>query len=317
VHRSDTVIAHTHGGPLGPDPAVRDALAVAHGLGYLSLALFLGGLAFLALLWPRGATDRRARTLLAVAWAAGALATVAAAGLEGAYATPGGTPGDALTLDAYREVLETDLGVALAARALLWLLASVVLAAVLQGGERAARSPGWRVGAAAVGFGLLRTTGMHGHSSEGSRPGWGEIASLVHLLGVSLWVGGLVLLTVAVLPRRRPAELALVVPAYSRLAAASVAAIAAAGLVLAWQVVGSFDALLHTDYGRLLLVKTGIVGATLLVALRSRNWVRHRLGATGPAGSVRPFVYSVAAETVLVVAVLVATSLLVTSTPGR
>ncbi|MGP3968496.1 copper resistance D family protein [Streptomyces sp. 6N223] len=310
------MIAHTPAGPLGPDPAVRDALTVAHGIGYLSLALFLGGLAFLALLWPRGATERRARAVLVLAWAAGALSTVATAGLEGAYATQG-TPADALTLDAYREVLETDAGVALAGRALLWLLATVVLAAVLQGGERAARSPGWRVGAAAVGFGLLRTTGMYGHSAEGSRPAWGEAASLVHLVGVSLWVGGLVLLTVAVLPRRRPAELAVVVPAYSRLAAGSVAAIAAAGLVLAWQVVGSFDGLLHTDYGRLLLVKTAIVGTTLLVALRSRNWVRHRLGAAGPAGSVRPFVYSVAAETVLVLAVLAATSVLVTSTPGR
>jgi copper transport protein len=310
----------THEEPPGTDPAVEDALAAAHGLGYLSLALFLGALAFLTLLWPEGATDRRTRFLLAASWLGGVLTTIATAGLEGAYATLGSL-GDAFTTDAYREVLETDSGVALAARALLWLLATVVLAAVLQGGERATRSPGWRVGAAAVGFGLLRTTGMHGHNSEGPNPGWGEVADLVHLLGVSLWLGGLVLLTVAVLPRRLPAELAAVIPRYSRLAAGSVAAIAAAGLVLAWQVVGSFDALLHTSYGQLLLVKAGIVGAALLVAQRSRWWVRRRLDTAvqlrGDAATVRPFVYSLAAETAIILAVLVATSLLVTSDPGR
>jgi hypothetical protein len=42
-----------------------------------------------------------------------------------------------------------------------------------------------------------------------------------------------------------------------------------------------------------------------------------RPGGQAEAATVRPFVYSVAAETGLVLAVLAATSLLVTSTPGR
>ncbi|CAM5343969.1 hypothetical protein SALBM311S_01043 [Streptomyces alboniger] len=58
----------------------------------------------------------------------------------------------------------------LAARTLLWVLAAVVLGALLQGGERASRSPGWRVGALAVTFGLLRTTGITGHNSEAASP---------------------------------------------------------------------------------------------------------------------------------------------------
>ena len=41
----------------------------------------------------------------------------------------------------------------------------------------------------------------------------------------------------------------------------------------------------------------------------------HRL--RGDAATVRPFVYSIAAETAIILAVLVATSLLVTSDPGR
>ena len=315
---TDLLIAH--GGSTGTDPAVRDWLAVVHGLGFLSLALFVGGLAFLALLWPDGGTDRRTRVLLVGAWLLGTVSTVATAGLEGAYGGRGSL-GDALTLDAYRVVLDTDPGVALAARGLLWVLGAVVLASVLQGGATAARSPGWRVGAAAVALGLLRATGMYGHPAEGANPTLGQVADLLHLLGVSLWIGGLALLLVAVLPRRRPTELAAVVPAYSRLAAGSVAVIVLAGLVLAWQVVGTVDVLLNTSYGRLLLVKVALVGAVLLGALFSRRWVRRRLDTAvrlgGDAATVRPFVFSVAAETAVVLAVLATTSLLVTSTPGR
>jgi putative copper export protein len=202
-----------------------------------------------------------------------------------------------------------------------WVLAAVVLGALLQGGARTSRSPGWRVGALAVTFGLLRTTGMTGHSSEGPEPTWGAVADFVHLLGASLWIGGLAVLALAVLPRRRARELAVVVPGYSRLAAASVTGIVGAGLVLAWQVVGSYDALLHTSYGQLLLLKTGVLGAVLLAAFASRQWVRTRLDLAvllrGDAATVRPFGYSVAVETGLVLVVLAVTSLLVTADPGR
>ncbi|MFE9604886.1 copper resistance CopC/CopD family protein [Streptomyces hokutonensis] len=303
-----------------PSPSVRKSLVAARWTGYLSLALFVGGIAFVALLWPRGAGEPRARVLLGLAWTCGLLSTVASLGLQGAYAALGGLR-DALRPATYADVLTTEPGLALAARGLLWVLAAVVLAALLQGGARTARSPGWRVGAGAVALGLLRATGMAGHNSEGSEPGWGAVADLVHLLGVSLWIGGLTMLTVAVLPRRDPGELAAVVPGYSKLAAVSVTAIVAAGLVLAWQIVGSYDALLHTSYGHLLLLKTGVLAVVLAAAWCSRQWTRTRLDLAvllrGDAATVRPFGYSVAAETGLVLVVLLVTSLLVTADPGR
>ncbi|MEJ8669668.1 copper resistance protein CopC [Streptomyces sp. MS1.AVA.1] len=303
-----------------PSPLVRKGLVAARWAGYLALALFVGGLAFVTLLWPRGAHEPRARALLGLAWTCGLLGSVATIGLQGAYGALGGLR-DALRAETYADVLTTGPGVVLAARALLWVLAAVVLSALLQGGPRTSRSPGWRVGALAVCFGLLRATGMAGHNSEGSEPTWGALADFVHLLGVSLWIGGLVMLALAVLPRRRAGELAQIVPGYSRLAAVSVAGIVAAGLVLAWQVVGSYDALLHTSYGHLLLLKTGALGVVLLAALAGRQWVRTRLDLAvllrGDAATVRPFGYSVAAETGLVLVVLAVTSLLVTANPGQ
>ncbi|MDN3023025.1 CopD family protein [Streptomyces sp. S.PB5] len=329
-HASSGRIAFAVLAPVTPDrgeeaapalsPSVRKGLVAARWAGYLSLALFVGGLAFVALLWPRGAGVPRARTLLALAWVCGVLSTVASIGLQGAYVSFGGLR-DALRPSSYADVLTTEPGVALAARGLLWVLAAVVLGALLQGGARTSRSPGWRVGALAVSLGLLRATGLNGHNSEGSEPTWAALADLFHLLGAALWTGGLAMLTLAVLPRRRAGELAEVVPGYSRLAAVSVSAIVGAGLVLAWQVVGSYDALLHTSYGRLLLVKTAVLGAVLLFAWSSRRWVRTRLDLAvllrGDAATVRPFGYSVAAETGLVLVVLAVTSLLVTANPGR
>ncbi len=299
---------------------MRKGLVAARWAGYLALALFVGGLAFVVLLWPRGADEPRSRALLVFAWTAGLLATVASIGLQGAYSTLGGLR-DALRPVTYADLLATEPGVVLAARALVWVLAAVVLGALLQGGARTSRSPGWRVGALAVTFGLLRTTGMTGHSSEGAEPTWGAVADFVHLLGASLWIGGLAVLALAVLPRCRARELAVVVPGYSRLAAVSVTGIVGAGLVLAWQVVGSYDALLHTSYGQLLLLKTGVLGVVLLAAFASRQWVRTRLDLAvllrGDAATVRPFGYSVAVETGLVLVVLAVTSLLVTADPGR
>ncbi|WP_405483565.1 copper resistance CopC/CopD family protein [Streptomyces sp. NBC_00009] len=306
---------------VSPSATVRTAWGVSRWVGYLALALFVGGLGFLAMLWPQGTEDRRTRRILAASWVCGLAATVVGAGLQGAYGAMGSL-GDVLRLSTYTDLLGSgDVGIVLACRALMWLLAAVVLAALLQGGERAARSPGWRVGAGFVSVGLLRTTGMTGHNSEGTHPGWGAVADLVHLLGISLWLGGLTLLLLGVLPRRRPEELSAAVSGYSTLAGVSVAAIVAAGAVLAWQVVGSFGALFATGYGRLLLIKLAVLAVVLLIAQHSRRWVRTRLDIAvllrGDRATVRPFVHSVAAETGLVLVVLAATSLLVTAAPGR
>jgi copper transport protein len=173
----------------------------------------------------------------------------------------------------------------------------------------------------AVGIGLLRTSGMTGHSSDASARTLAQAADLVHLVGICAWVGGLAVLLFGVLPRRRPAELAAVVPRYSRLAQMSVLLVVAAGVVLAWQVVGSVHALLASDYGHLLLLKIGLLCVVLLAAVASKRWVDRRLdfavALRGDAATVRPFVYSVTAETTLVVLVLAAASFLVTASPGR
>jgi copper transport protein len=295
--------------------AARSWYVLARLVDYLGIALFFGGSGFVALLWPVGSAVRATRRVIATGWLLGVAGAAATIVLEGVWA--GGGP---IGWPLVTRVLATDFGRVWLAIALLWVLAGVVLADLLQRKEIAARSAAWRIGALAVGLGLVRAIGLTGHTSD-SGAALVEIADLAHLLGMALWIGGLAVLLFGVLPRRRPDELARVVPRYSRLAMISVGTVVLAGVVLAWQSLGSVDALLHTDYGRILLIKVGVLAVVLAAAQASKSWVGRRLDFAvvlrGDAHTLRPFVYSVTAETVLVVFVLLAASVLVTANPGR
>ncbi|MEJ3743421.1 CopD family protein [Actinomycetes bacterium KLBMP 9797] len=299
-------LAHDEGGPAG---GVRTLDVAARIVGYLALAVFLGGLLFVTALWPAGAADRRTRRILGLACACGAVAAVADLWVRSRYGTD------------LADAVATPTGRALAAKALLWLLAGVVLSAVLQHADRSTRATGWRIAALAVGLGLLRTTGMTAHAAAAASAWWSVLVDLAHLAAVAAWFGGLTVLLLGVLPRRHAAELSVVVPGFSRFARVAVLVLAGTGAVLAIQLVGSWHALTHTRYGVLLIVKLGALGLVLLAAWRSKTWVARRLDLAvvlrGDAATVRPFVASVAAETVLLLAVVGAASLLVTATPGR
>ncbi|MFL6116478.1 MAG: copper resistance D family protein, partial [Catenulispora sp.] len=302
-----------------PDPTVKQVLVAARIVGFAATALFIGGLVFIAAIWPYGGNERRTRRLLTASWAFGLLTALAEIPLQAGYDALDPLSG-IFDVSAVNQLLDGKQGAELTARALLWVAAGAVLAMLLQRSERTARSAGWRIGLAAVGFGLLRTTGMPGHDDT-AHPLAGAIADTVHLTGVALWIGGLAVLLIGVLPRRRPEELSVVVARYSNLALVSVTTIIAAGVVLAWHLVGSFHALFGTSYGHLLLIKVGIVTAVLMLAQHSKSWVRHRLDIAvlldGDRATVRPFLYSVAAETGLAMAILIAAGVLVTSSPGR
>lgn len=302
-------------------PPARSWLVLARTADYLGTALFVGGTAFLATLWPAGIQDTRARGVVAIGLILGLLGTLFAVVLQGAW-IGGGPVAEALRWEVVQPMLDTTFGQVWAAKALLWVLATVVMADLFTRGEQAARSLAWRVGAVVICAGLLRTLGMGGHVAARPDALVLGIADFVHVAGVSLWVGGLAVLLLGVLPRKRPDELAEVVPRYSKLAFASVMAIVAGGVVLSGGLVGSWSSLVGTGYGQLLLLKIGIFGVLLVAGLASKRWVDRRLDVAvtalpGHVAAVRPLVYSVATATVLVIFVLLASSFLVTASPGR
>jgi copper resistance protein D len=64
---------------------------------------------------------------------------------------------------------------------------------------------------------------------------------------------------------------------FSTLGIVSVAAILISGLVNAWVLVGSFRALVVTDYGWLLMVKIAAFMAMVALAVANRLWLTPRL----------------------------------------
>jgi copper transport protein len=304
-----------------PDPAgVAGLLTVARAASYLAMILLAGGVAFLILLWPAGVDVGAARRLLWVAWATGLVATGLGVALDGAYVNRRGL-GSMFSPGQLGDTLATHWGTVWGVRALLFLLALVVLVQLERGRTRVVRSAPWLVGTAAVMIGLLRTPGLVSHASEGRWAWAGSVADLVHLLGVALWIGGLAVLALVVLPRRQPAELQLVVPRFSRMAGLALGAVVAGGGFMSWQLVGGLHGLTVTHFGKVLLVKLLIFAAVLGAAAFSRRWVDQRLTwavvTDGDAAAVRPFVYSVLAETVLAIGVLGVASVLVNTAPAR
>lgn len=294
-----------------------DLLTGARLASYLGMASLVGGWVFLAVAWPAGAAVRRTRLVLWSALVVGLGGTILGVGAQAALRR---RDLDALgAWDAWQDVAQSTFGRAWLARAALLLAAGAVVAGLRHGGEAAARSAAWRVGAAAVGVGMLRTPGYAGHATEGPNAAFGSIADLAHLLGVATWIGGLLLLAVVVLPRGRAGELAVVVPRFSRLAMGAVTVTVVAGLLLSWQLVGGVHDLVATPFGRTLLLKVGVVAAALGAAFASKRWVdgRLRLAVTlrGDAVTIRPFVLSVTAEVLLAVGAIGVASVLAGTTP--
>ena len=281
----------------GPTPAARSAPAAlprsdtplssaqdaARLVSFMALAVLVGGVTFVAGLWRAGARLRRMRLLLWGSWAAATAANLSSLGLKGA-AVQGRSVLAALSPSALTALDGTHIGRVLVLRLGFLLLAVPVVAYLTVTPERAVRSHRFMLGGAAAGLGALATHGMLSHAFT-----QGPLASAVavmHVGGVAVWLGGLTVLAVVVLPRRRGEELALLVPHWSRLAFASMATAVAAGPVLLVLISPRWTALPASGYGRFLLLKMVGVAGLLVVAHRARRFARLRLPGLVPGPEV-------------------------------
>jgi copper transport protein len=140
----------------------------------------------------------------------------------------------------------------------------------------------WKLSALVIGAGIAVTPGIAGHASSGIQTGLAIPADLVHVAGMACWLGGLVMLCVAVLPRRDVDELRTLLPRYSALALGAIVALVVSGAYQAWRQVGSIDELKTTDYGRLLIAKLVAFAALIVAAAISREVVNRRFRALPP-----------------------------------
>jgi putative copper export protein len=285
---------------------------VARGVLDASLATLVGGLAFVLAVWPQGARLARTRQVL---WAAAFLAAFASfelAAIQHAEATGLGL-GQALSPRHQWQALQFRFGQVAAVRIVLLGLGAVLTARLAR--ERTSRRVAW-CAVTGIALGLAETLVLLGHTSAPGVLATG--ARLLHVVAVSVWIGGLVMLLVVVLPRRRVEELVAVLPRFSALASASVGILLVGGVVLSVDLVGTAGALPSTGYGRMLLAKVAIVGVLLVAASASRQHVRAALSTPdrlAGASVARPLAVWVGTEVGLMAVVLALTALLVARVP--
>ena len=249
--------------------AVPALLALGRALVLGGLVLLVGGVGFLLGLWPAGRTVPAARRTVWTGWGLAVAGSAAGLLLQGPYAAGLGLRH---TLDAglLAAVLGSRFGLAAVLR-----LALLALSAGLLLRLGRSRLPVLAATGGLLGTGLLLSTSAVGHSGSGDLAALALPADALHLAAAAGWVGGLVMLAVAAL-RQHPADVADLLPRWSRVAATTTAVLVATGAFAAWRQVRDLPALPATAYGRLLLVKLALVAVMFALGAIARSWVRQR-----------------------------------------
>lgn len=281
-------------------------LGLVRGLGYVGLLVAAGVAAFAVLFLPRaGGADRSRARLRPVALAAAGVAALGwglAVPLVALYQL--GVPASAIT--------EGSTWAALAP-------AEYVVPAVVVAGLGlavwalpASAAPGRTRAVLVLAGSVLAVTApaFTGHTRAATPEALVIGVDVLHLAAGTLWLGGLVAIGLVLGDLARSDSGAVVLGRFSTWAAGLLAVLVVAGTVLAWRIAGSWDALLDSGYGALLLVK--ILAALVAVAIAAWNryflMPRVRTRAT-------PLVRTALAEAGVLVVVLLVTGFLVDRSP--
>ncbi|MDX6690879.1 MAG: copper transport protein [Solirubrobacteraceae bacterium] len=136
-------------------------------------------------------------------------------------------------------------------------------------------------GALAAASAALLVPGLAGHAGTYSPRGASLLLDWTHVLAGSLWVGGLIGLTVVAWKAgaRRVASMVMLVPRFSRVAFASVLALIASGTIAAIIRLPTLASLWDTGFGQALVVKIGLLLAALVLAAVNLLRTKPRLEA--------------------------------------
>ena len=275
----------------GKPPDTQNALAGmllgwVRAFSFAGLILGPGLLLVVLALWREGLSHARVRRML---WGGLVLlvgSTVAGMLLQGVWASGQplsaiwAAPGDLDThsrrfdrLYAVRFYLVVAFGISL--------VASLARSRATESEGRTPRAVGLAL-SGLLSLALVSTWALAGHAADGPAPALAVGVNIVHLLAMTVWIGGLVLMTVSLTSTAQGEDLARVLPQFSRLALTCVAVIVLSGTFLAWREVGALGALTATQYGRVLDVKlVGVLGLVLMGNV-ARRWVQRNLSAPGP-----------------------------------
>ncbi|WP_435819532.1 copper resistance CopC/CopD family protein [Micromonospora tulbaghiae] len=289
------------------NPVTENAVKVAKYAGYTGLLLLVGPALVLAALWPRRLSRRGPARLAWTGLGLLAAATLAEVWLQVPYVNGGGLFD--VTGSGLGDVLGSAYGTTHLVRLGLLAAAAFLLRPLFAG--PIGRTDG--IILAVLGGAALFTWPLAGHAAASPAPAVSVVVDAVHLGGMAVWLGGLVMLAVFLLRRADERELDAILPIWSRWAALAVAALLLAGTVQGLIEVASIQALFDTTYGRLLLAKIVLFALVIGVAAYSRALVRRRVAAGRPGAMRR----AVVAELAITAVVLGVSATLVQTTPAR
>ncbi|MER6360157.1 FixH family protein [Kitasatospora sp. NPDC001527] len=331
---SATTVSTTELQSAEADGLVAALYGTGRAVAYGAFALLAGAAAFVLLCWPAGAARRPVQRLLMSGWVALLVSTVAVLMLRGPYERGSGI-GKAFDLSLVRATLDERIGTALAARLLLLAASGVFLSLLVGqlGQQPAARAAGTgtagtpgaagpaegdaeeaelrelerraaerpqrdaRLGLGVAGLvlavALSATWAGADHASVGIQVWLALPLGMLHLVAMALWLGGLAAMLVGL----REGIGADVADRFSKIAFGAVVVLAGTGLYQSWRGLGTWGALTGTDYGRMLLVKTGCVIAMLAAAWMSRGRLARLRATPEEAAEVVPAAVAVAAGT--------------------
>ncbi len=286
-HAIEGAFTFSVGAPTTTDPSLIDdvlagtgasggstvALGVGRWMSYAGVAVLVGGFAVLSWCAPARLADRRSSRLLAVAAGVGVVGTMAMIAARSAAVA-----GGALDPGGWSTVVGSRSGRWWLIRLFLLAVAPFLLLAL----RRSLRRPVVTVGLAAYGLALLAAVAAGGHAVTGAAIPLGFAATVVHLVAMSTWVGGLVTLVI-VLDRR---DLWRGLARFSPLALGAVVALAITGVVNVWRQLGTPGAITDGGYGRWLIVKLVVVGLVVVAAAVSRATLRRGSSAVATAPSL-------------------------------
>ncbi|MEN9660688.1 MAG: hypothetical protein RLZZ443_617, partial [Actinomycetota bacterium] len=228
-----------------PGPVIRWGIPIVKGLFNLSLATAIGALFFAA--FALGDKSPELERTLNIAAIGAALWTLF--GFVNLLFTFASVSGTGISLDnAYGQnlwmfitqiQLGQYLGMNLAAGAILTVCALAV------------RKLSWVAGLVALGFAGLVPLALTGHAAGTANHSMAVNSTGMHLVGVSLWIGGLV----ALLLISTPANTATLLRRYSTLALVAFGLVAVSGIAAAWIRLGTWSNL-FSSYGVLIVLKS-------------------------------------------------------------
>ncbi|MEU9149412.1 copper resistance protein CopC [Streptomyces sp. NPDC048417] len=275
--------------PAGPveNPATGSLYNIGRYVAYLAVALLIGTVAFIALCRPPDAAPLRKP--IRTAWWALLAATLFLFVLRSPY-EEGTSPATAFDLSALARTATGRPGLVLLARVALLAITAGLYALFVRKREHRLRpsSRPFLVTAAVLAVALTLTWATAEHASAGIQVPLAMTSSVLHLLAMALWLGGLTALLTTLYRATATPLPAVVVTRFSRVAFASVTVLVVTGVYQSWRGLGSWQALTDTTYGRLLLVKLIAVTLLLAAASQSRRWTAKLAGApTAAAAAAR------------------------------